>query len=452
MTHIIHRYPKTDLPSAVRGDGIHLFDASGKQYIDACGGAAISCLGHSHKAVIEAIKSQADELPFAHTGFFTNEPLEQLGDRLADLAPGDLNNVQILCGGSEAVEAAVKLARQHVVDRGEPGRVNIISRRRSYHGATMATLAIGENIGRKAPFLPLLINAEQIAPCYSYRHQQPHESSFDYGQRAANELATVIERMGADTVAAFVMEPVVGATLGAVASEPGYLKRIREICDQYGVLLVFDEVMCGTGRTGTLFACAQETVVPDILVMAKGLAAGYQPIGAILARDHVMAPILETSGAFIHGHSFMGHPVACRAALAVLDAFEAENLMQNVTARGTQLKAALHQRLDSHPHIGDIRGRGLFVGIEFVEDRLTKQPFDAHLRKSAQFKSAAMELGLLCYPGSGTADGTVGDHVLVAPPYIITAEQIELIADKVAEAAALVFDQTQTRHQFANVS
>jgi len=452
MTHVIHREPLTRLPIALRAEGVYIVDQSGKRYLDACGGAAVSCLGHSHPQLIDAIKRQAETLAYAHTSFFSNDPMERLAEKLAQRSPANLNHVQFVCGGSEGVEAALKMARQYHVEKGEAKRINIIARRRSFHGSTFAALAVGESVWRKAPFMPMLRNAEQIAPCYEYRNKNEEESSYAYGQRVANELESAIEKLGPETVAAFIAEPVVGATLGAVTPVEGYFKRIREICDRYGVLLIFDEVMCGMGRTGTLFACEQEGVTPDILVIAKGLAAGYQPIGAVLAREEIYQAFLEGSGKFLHGHTFMGHPIACAAGNAVLEVIEQENLLQNVRERGRQLKLVLRQRLCDHPFVGDIRGRGLFVGLEIVQDRKTKQPFDPSLNQAVKIKKAAMELGLMCYPGGGTADGYQGDHVLLAPPYITTAAEIDLIAERVCDAIDIALETEATPRRLTNVA
>ncbi len=452
MTHVIHREPLAPLPIAIRGDGIYIFDQSGKRYLDACGGAAVSCLGHGHPKIIDTIKRQVETLAYAHTSFFSNDPMERLAENLAQHSPGDLNHVQFVCGGSEGIEAALKMARQYQVEKGETNRINVIARRRSFHGSTFATLAVGESVWRKAPFMPMLRNAEQIAPCYEYRNRREEENSHAYGQRVANELESAIEKLGPETVAAFIAEPVVGATLGAVAPVEGYFKRIREICDRYGVLLIFDEVMCGMGRTGTLFACEQEEVTPDILVLAKGLAAGYQPIGAVLAREEIYQAFLEGSGKFVHGHTFMGHAIACAAGCAVLEVIEQDRLLQNVNERGEQLKIALHQRLCDHPFVGDIRGRGLFIGLEIVQDRKTKQPFDPSLKQAANIQKAAMELGLMCYPGGGTADGYQGDHVLLAPPYIVTAEEIDLIAERICDALDVALDTQVTLQRRTNVA
>ncbi len=317
MTHVFHRNPRQTLPVAVGGQGIELIDSTGQRYLDACGGAAVSCLGHGHPRVIEAMQQQAAQLAYAHTSFFTTEVAEQLADTLAASAPGDLNHVYFVSGGSEGVEAALKLARQYFVEIGQPQRQYFIARRQSYHGNTLGALAIGGNAWRREPFLPLLVPAHHVSPCFAYRERLEGEGDAAYVQRLADELEAKILELGADRVIAFVAETVVGATAGAVPPVGDYFKRIRAVCDKYGVLLLLDEVMSGMGRTGYLFACEEDGVVPDILVIAKGLGAGYQPIGAMLCTDKIFNAVVGGSGFFQHGHTYLGHAMACAAALAV---------------------------------------------------------------------------------------------------------------------------------------
>ena len=322
MSHIFGRSTKGTLPSAVAGDGCYLIDASGKRYLDGSGGAAVSCLGHSNERVRAALHSQLDTLAFAHTGFFTSDPAEQLADRLVAAAPEGIDRVYLVSGGSEAVEAALKLARQYFMEIGQPQRHRVIARRQSYHGNTLGALAAGGNEWRRAQFAPLLVETSHIAPCYEYRGRAEDETVEAYGLRVANELESEINRLGAETVMAFVAEPVVGATSGAVPAVPGYFKRVREICDQYGILLILDEVMCGMGRTGHLFACLEDGISPDMITIAKGLGAGYQPIGALLVQGRIYDAISAGSGFFQHGHTYMGHAMAAAAANAVLSEIE----------------------------------------------------------------------------------------------------------------------------------
>jgi len=435
MTRILHRHSHAELPFAVGGEGPFIWDGDGREYLDASGGAAVSCLGHNHPDVIAAIKEQIDTIAYAHTSFFTNRAAEELADLLIDNAPESLSKVYFVSGGSEAIEAALKMARQYFVEIGEPGRHRVISRWQSYHGNTLGALAIGGNHGRRAMFLPILGDfVSHISPCYEYRHRRPDETSEAYGRRAADELEAEIHRLGADSVAAFIAEPVVGATLGVVPAAAGYFKRIREICDQYGVLLILDEVMCGMGRTGSLYAFEQEGIVPDLMTCAKGLGAGYQPIGAVLIGERIELAFRDGSGFFHHGHTYMGHATACAASLAVQRVIQRDDLLANVRARGEYLAAQLTARLGNHHHVGDIRGRGLFRGIELVADRASKTPFDPALKLHARVKREAMARGLMCYPGGGTADGEAGDHIMLAPPFIIDDSHSDLIATKLGDA------------------
>lgn len=433
-SRVLHRHTAMQPPVAVRGEGPYLYDSTGKRYFDASGGAAVSCLGHGHPKVTEAIKRQADALAYAHTSFFTNEPMERLADRLIAAAPQGLERVYFVSGGSEGVEAALKMARQFFVETGAPQRRHVIARRQSYHGNTLGALAAGGNMLRRKPFEPLLVEMSHIAPCYPYRERRHDETEEAYGRRVADELESEILRLGPDTVVAFIAETVVGATLGAQPAVPGYFKRIREICDRYGVLLILDEVMCGMGRTGTLHACEQEGIAPDLLVIAKGLGGGYQPIGAVLLSGRIYDAFAKGSGFFQHGHTYIGHPIACAAALAVQEAIAEENLLANVRRQGEALHAALEERFGNHRHVGEIRGRGLFWGIELVADRATKRPFDPALRLHAKIKQRALELGVLCYPMGGCADGRAGDHILLAPPFIIDEAMIPEFLDPIATA------------------
>lgn len=432
--HVFGRSTRGRLPEAVRGEGCYLIDAAGKRYLDGSGGAAVSCLGHSDPDIRAALHDQIDRLAFAHTGFFTSGPAEALADRLVAHAPAGIDRAYLVSGGSEAVEAAIKLARQYFTEIGQPGRHRVIARRQSYHGNTLGALAAGGNAWRRAQFAPLLVETTHIAPCYEYRDRLPGETAAEYGLRAADALETEILRLGPETVMAFIAEPVVGATLGAVPAVPGYLRRIREICDRYGVLLILDEVMCGMGRTGHLFACAEDGVAPDMITIAKGLGAGYQPIGALLASGAVYAAIADGSGFFQHGHTYMGHPVAAAGAGAVLAAILDRGLLARVQVQGARLDAALRAAFGQHPHIGDIRGRGLFRGLELVADRETKAPFDPARKLHAEVKARAFEAGLICYPMGGTLDGQRGDHILLAPPFIIEDAQIDELIDKLGRA------------------
>lgn len=434
MTHVFHRDPRNPYPLAVRGDGAYLIDAQGKRYLDASGGAAVSCLGHSDRAVVEAIQHQLDVLPYAHTSFFSNEPMERLADVLVERSAGAFDKVYFVSGGSEAIEAALKLARQYFVERGEPQRRYVIARAQSYHGNTLGALSVGGNPARRRQFEPLLIDATHVSPCYAYRGLQPGESETAYGERLAQELEREIRRLDGDKVIAFVAETVSGATLGAVPPVPGYFRRVREVCDRYGVLLILDEVMCGMGRCGALFSYAQEGVVPDLLAIAKGLGAGYQPIGAVMASKNVFDTIVGGSGFFQHGHTYLGHAAACAGALAVQRRLHDDGLLARVGPLGEALEARLRAAFGNHPHVGDIRGRGLFRGVELVAERETKKPFDPKLRVHAQLKQQALTEGLMVYPMGGTVDGTRGDHLLLAPPFILEEPQLDELVEKLGRA------------------
>jgi adenosylmethionine-8-amino-7-oxononanoate aminotransferase len=429
MSHIFYRHTRQTYPMAARGDGPYVIDTDGKRYLDASGGAAVSCLGHSHPAVIQAIKDQVDKIPYAHTAFFTNEPSEALAEHLIARAPKGIERVYFVSGGSEANESAMKLARQYFVEIGQPQRTRFIARWQSYHGNTLGALAAGGNRARRDMFKPLLIDVSHISPCFAFREKRPDESEADYGRRVADELEAEILRLGPETVIGFMAETVVGATAGAVPPVEGYFKRIREICDKYGVLLMLDEVMSGMGRTGTLFACEQDGVAPDIVTCAKGLGAGYQAIGACLVSGAIYDAIAKGTGFFQHGFTYIGHPTACAAGLAVQRTIERENLLENVRKQGAHLRDLLAGRFGNHPHIGDIRGRGLFVGIELVRDRESLEPFDPAMRINARIKAIAMDRGLMCYPNGGTVDGARGDHVLLAPPFIVGEEHVTRIVD-----------------------
>ena len=434
MTHVFHRDQRQAYPVAVRGEGCYIIDSGGRRYLDAAGGAAVSCLGHSDAEVIAAIEAQLRRLPYAVTSFFTTEPAEQLADLLASDAPQGMDKVWFALDGSEAVESALKLARQWAIETGQPQRREIISRRQSFHGNTLGALSAGGNASRRAPYEPLLVPMRHVSPCYAYREQGAGESDDAYAERLALELECEIGRLGAEGVLAFIAETVVGATLGSACAVPGYFRRVREVCDRYGVLMILDEVMCGLGRTGHLHACLAEGVVPDLLCLAKGLGAGFQPIGAVLIHRKIADAVASGSGAFQHGHTFMGHAAACAGALAVQTAIRKRGLVDAARDRGRALETRLRQQFGGHAHVGDIRGRGLFWTLELVCDRDTKEPFDPALGLQARVKAEAMLRGLTCYPMPGCVDGRRGDHVLLAPPYIITEDQLDELVDKLAPA------------------
>jgi adenosylmethionine-8-amino-7-oxononanoate aminotransferase len=438
--HVFPRSTRSGLPTVVGGQGIELIAADGRRYVDASGGAAVSCLGHGHPAVLAAITRQAQAMAYAHTSFFTNEPAERLADALIAAAPAGLSRVYFVDNGSAAVETALKMARQYFIESGAPGRCHVISRRQSYHGNSLGALAVSGNVGRRAPYEPFLFETSRIEPCFYYHYARPGQTEEEYGRQAADALEAELLRVGPDTVMAFIAETVVGATAGAVPPAPGYFRRVRDICDRYGVLLILDEVMCGAGRTGTFLACEAEGVVPDLVTLAKGLAGGYQPIGAVLCTGKMYDAFAGGSGAFINGHTYSAHAIACAAALAVQEVIRDERLLERVQRAARVLHEALVQHVGRNPCVGDVRGRGLLRALELVADRESKAAFDPGLKVSARIKAAAFERGLLVYPGSGTVDGVRGDHVLLAPPYNVTDAQIEVIAQRLGAAvdAAMV--------------
>jgi adenosylmethionine-8-amino-7-oxononanoate aminotransferase len=434
VTSVLYRHSlDARFPVAHGGEGVYLVDAEGRRYLDASGGAAVSCLGHSNERVRDAIKAQVDALAFAHTRFFSNEPMEQLAADLISDAPAGLTKAWFTCGGSESVEAALKLARQYFIEKGEPQRRHVIGRLQSYHGTTAGALSAGGNIGRRAVFEPLLLAAtHHIAACFAYRGQRDNETEAAYGRRVADELEAKILELGPDTVAAFIAETVVGSTLGCVPAVPGYFKRIREICDKYGVLLILDEVMCGMGRTGRRYACEEEGIAPDFIALAKGLSAGYLPLGALLVADKVHRAIEAGSNVVMHGHTFTGHPMACAAALAVQKEVKERDLLSNVRRMGGMLRSALSEQFGTHPNVGDIRGRGLFLALELVKDRRTKEPFDGDLKLSERIRVRAMENGLICYPMGGLVDGVRGENVMLAPPFIVEERHVFELTERLA--------------------
>src|SRR5215475_10092380 len=438
-SHVLHRSLRETPPKAIGGEGIYLIAEGGRRVLDASGGAAVSCLGHQHPRVIEAMAQQASQLAYAHTAFFSSEPAEALADTLVGHEPGGLAYAYFVSGGSEAIEASIKLARQYFIERGEPQRRHFIARRQSYHGNTLGALAAGGNAWRREPYAPLLSSAfSHVTPAFAYHEKRDDEQDADFVARLAAELEAEFQRLGPDTVAAFIAEPVVGATAGCVPAPEGYFKAVREICNRHGALLILDEVMCGMGRTGTLHAWEQEGIAPDIQAIAKGLGGGYQPIGAMLARGAIIDTIRAGSGAFQHGHTYLAHPLACAAALAVQEVIRDEHLLDRVKERGRQLEQRLTERFGNHRHVGDIRGRGLFWAIELVADRARRTPFDPALKLNQKIKAAAFANGLGCYPSGGTMDGRRGDHVMLAPPYIATPDEIDLIVEKLGSAVDVV--------------
>jgi adenosylmethionine-8-amino-7-oxononanoate aminotransferase len=434
MTSVLHRSIAHTYPVAARGQGMHIWDDTGKQYIDASGGAAVSCLGHSHPDVLDTMHAQLDKLAYAHTSFFTTQVAEELGQDLVAHGPPGTSHVYFVSGGSEAMEAALKMARQYFVEIGEPERRHFIARKQSYHGNTLGALAVGGNEWRRKQFAPLLIATHHVSPCYEYRGLQAGENPRQYGERLARELEAKIQELGSKTVIAFVAETVGGATAGVIPPVEGYFKRVREVCNRHGILLILDEVMCGMGRTGTLHACEQDGIAPDLMAIAKGLGGGFAPIGAVLVQGKIFDAFQKGSGLFHHGHTYLGHPLACAGALAVQKVIRRDNLLANVRRQGEHLTRRLTERFGNHHHVGDVRGRGLFQAIELVADRGSKATFDPKHKLHARIKQEAMARGLMVYPMGGTIDGVNGDHVLLAPPFIVEQAAIDTIVERLGEA------------------
>jgi len=440
QSYVLHRSLGQPPRKISHGKGVFLYDSDGREYLDACGGAAVSCLGHGDRDVADAIKQQLDAVAYVHSGFFTSDVTESLAEKLINLVGGNARAALFFGSGSEAMEAAFKMVRQYHLERGEPSRTHIISRTHSYHGATLGALGVGGLDGRKRHFKPWLMHrtCSHISPCYPYRFALQGESEEAYAIRLGNEFEAEILRVGAKNVAVFVAETIVGATLGTVPPVKGYFKRIREICDRYGIVLVLDEVMCGMGRSGQWLACHQEQIDPDIVCVAKGLGGGFQPIGAMIINKQIYRALETGSGAFLHGQTYMGHAAACAGSLAVVKKIIRHRLLENVRERGRQLKSVLENYFRNHPHIGDIRGRGLFCSIELVKDKATKKSFSPDFNIHQKIKAEAMNNGLLCYPGGGNLDGGTGDHVLLSPPFIIQSHQINDIVDRLGSSIKTV--------------
>lgn len=434
MSHVVHRQLGRDYPVAASAKGIIIRDEAGKEYIDASGGAAVSCLGHSHPDVLAAMREQIETLAYAHTSFFTTRVAEELADDLIAHAPKGMGHVYFVSSGSEAIEAALKMARQYFVERGETQRRYLVSRRQSYHGITAGALSVGGRDAQRKAFAPLLIETHHVSSCYDYRERLANETPQAYGERLAQELEAQMQKLGPENVIAFVAETVGGATQGATTAPAGYFKRVREICDRHGILLILDEVMCGMGRTGTLHACEQEGIAPDIMAIAKGLGGGYVPVGAILLQHKIYKTIAAGTGAFMHSQTYTGHPLACATALAVQRVLRKENLLANIQKQGTHLSRRLQERFGNHPFVGDVRGRGLFQAVEIVADRSSKEPFDPARKLHARIKQEAMARGLMVYPMGGTIDGARGDHVLLAPPFIVQPGDVDTIVERLGDA------------------
>ncbi|KAE8147477.1 pyridoxal phosphate-dependent transferase [Aspergillus avenaceus] len=441
---VLHRDTRSIPKKAIGGKGSYLFLEDGTKFLDSTGGAAVSCLGHGHEKASKAILDQMNQLAYCHTAFFGTDVSEELARFLCDSTGGRMSKLYIISSGSEAVEAALKMARQYYLElpTPQPKRARFIARKPSYHGVTLGALAAGGHVFRREPYEPLLSsNTSFVSPCYAYRDKRDHESDADYVARLAAELDAEFQRVGPETVCAFIAEPVVGAALGAVPAVPGYFKAMKAVCERHGALFILDEVMSGMGRCGTLHAWEQEDVVPDLQTIGKGLGGGYVPVSGLLIGEHIVETMDKGTGVFRHGHTYQGHPMACAAALAVQKVIQEENLLENVRAMGTYLEQRLRSRLERHPYVGDIRGKGLFWGIEFVRDKATKEPFgpDQSVAFHVQETGLRPEYAISLYAAGGCVEGTRGDHVLLAPPYNVTREEIDIIVETTARVLEHVF-------------
>ncbi|EFX06000.1 aminotransferase class 3 [Grosmannia clavigera kw1407] len=450
--------PDRGLPLVLKTQGHHIYVQDGREILDACGGAAVTCLGHGNQEVLNAMNRQAQSCSYVPYAFFDNQSTRNLEEWLVRTSNGVIAKVYLVSSGSEAMDGAMKLAREFFVWTGQPQRVNFIACKPSYHGTTLGALSLSGHISRRAPFQPLLMGGlgtslgtslvEHVTGCNTYRQQQAREADARFVARKAAELEAAFQRLGPATVCAFVVEPVVGAAAGCMPVAPGYLAAMKAVCARHGALLVLDEVMCGMGRTGTLHAWQHEMdggdASPDIQTVGKGLGGGFQPCAAILAGRRVVTAMHEADGAlFTHGHTYQNHPVASAAAFCVQTIIQRDSLLANVRARGAQLGVALHAQLDDHPHVGDIRGRGLFWGIELVQDRGSREPFPIEERVAKQIHDLALtsRFQLLVYYGQGCAGDSRGDHIMIMPAYTVTEKLVTLIVDTLTKVIHEVFSK-----------
>ncbi len=431
---------KKTFPIAARGEGCWIIDHSGRRFLDAAGQAAVVSIGHGVAEIGRAMAEQSGRIAFAHTSQFHTAPAERLAARLLALAPANFRNggrVYFTSGGSEATETAIKLVRQFHLEIGQPNRYRILSRRQSYHGSTLGAMSVSGNVARRAPYAPLIAEWGHIAPCFCYHC--PFEKTFPQCQLAcADDLEAFLLQHEPEQAAAFIFEPVVGATLGAAVPPEGYVARIAEICRKHNILLIADEVMTGMGRTGKPLAAQHWGIEPDMILVGKGLASGYAPLGAVLVSARVVEAFERGSGAFMHGFTYQAHPVCMAAGNAVLDYLEAHKLFERVSPAGKNLRDVLAP-LQSHPHVGDIRGLGLLIGVEFVKDKSTREPFPKADNIAERIRQAAVAEGVLTYPTQGCVDGQRGDHILLAPPFTISQEECALVARALESALAKVF-------------
>ncbi|EME39001.1 hypothetical protein DOTSEDRAFT_92257 [Dothistroma septosporum NZE10] len=438
---VLHAKLTSTPPKIIKAQGNYLTTSDGTEIFDATGGAAVACIGHGHPEVKSAILNQLDEVEYCYSPFFTTSASEALAKQLVESTNGEMSKVFIVSSGTEAVEAALKLARQYFVETNQPERVHFIARKQSYHGNTLGSLAVGYHKARRGIYQPLLsTNVSHISPCYPYRGKRPGQSDEGYVQNLAAELEEEFQRVGPESVCALILETLPGLTLGAVPPPKGYIAAMQRICHAHGALLILDEVMCGMGRTGTLHVWEQEGVVPDLQTVAKGLGAGYQPIGSLLVSKKVVEGVEKGTGSFVHSQTYQGHAVACAAAGAVQEVVRGDRLVENVRVLGVVLGEKLRERLGGHGNIGDIRGRGFMWGIELVQNKTTKEPFPASKKISATIHATGLqkEYGISILPGGGVADGVNGDVIMLAPAYNCTRADIELIVERTAKVIEAV--------------
>lgn len=436
MDNVFYRAVRKSYLEVDHGEGVYLYDSEGKKYLDACSGAAVANLGHAHPRIIQALTEQAQKVAFSHLSRWTSKPIRELADLTASIAPGSLNKLYLVSGGSEATEAALKMARQYFLERdGKTNKYRIISRWKSFHGNTIGSLSMTGDKRRKK-YTPLLLNFPKAAPCYCYRcpfKQKPDTCCVD----CAHDLERLLKMEGAESIAAFIAEPVGGAACGALVPHPEYFKIVRQICDKYDILLIDDEVMAGFGRTGSMFAIEDFGVVPDMICAAKGMSAGYSPLGAVIAKDEIFDAFLKGSGVFVHGHTYGGNPLSAAVSLAVVNTLIEDNLVANSRAVGEYLLTQLQEKLLSFWFVGDVRGIGLMQGVEFVRDKKTQEPFPASMGIADKITVTLLKHGIIVYPGTGGADGENGDHFLLAPPLILTKDQ----ADEIVEGLVAGFTE-----------
>ena len=438
--HVFYRAPAKQYPLAVRSEGIYIYDQVGKRYLDGSSGALVCNIGHGVGKVADVMVQQAKTLPFAHTSMFTSSPQEALAQIIASMAPGDLSRVYFVSGGSEATETALKLARQYHLERGNVRKYKVIARWTSYHGSTLGALSMTGHVARRQKYDPYLLDFPHIPPAYCYRC--PYDRVYPgCGLKCAHSLEDVILMAGPESVSAFIAEPLVGSAAAAIHPPLEYFAIVRDICDKYDVLFITDEVMCGCGRTGKFCAIDHWGVVPDLNATAKGLGSGYVPLGAVIAGESVFETIQKGSGQFKHGHTYQGNPLACAVGMAVLNYIRDNGLIERAVDSGAYLLQKLQDLQRRHPIVGDVRGKGLMLGMEFVQDKTTKAPFSPEENLAGLVAMTAFDDGLIVYPGTGSIDGTRGDHILVGPPLVIEIEEIEALVRLLDVVLAKVEDK-----------